>query len=83
MQGESTDKLFGNKNCKIKVAYLNGSKEKIAPPIELIQFVSEESKNDTPKLDKISISEVCFRVENIDKVYEELKSKGVEFISEP
>ena len=25
----------------------------------------------------------CFRVENIDKVYRDLKAKGVEFLSEP
>ncbi|WP_246579008.1 VOC family protein [Clostridium algidicarnis] len=28
-------------------------------------------------------SELCFYVENIDETYETLKSKGVEFLSEP
>ena len=39
MTGEETDKLFQRKNCKARVAYLNGSKSVEAPPIELIQFV--------------------------------------------
>ena len=39
MTGEETDNLFQRKNCKARVAYLNGSKAVEAPPIELIQFV--------------------------------------------
>ena len=83
MKGDETDRLFQIKNCVAKIAYLNGSKGSLAPPIELIQFVSEDCEIDTPALRKTSISEICFRVENIDKVYSDLKSKGVEFLSEP
>ena len=83
MKGEATDKLFNGKDIIAKVAYLNGSDEIIAPPIELIQFVNQDSEIDTPSLTKVSISEICFRVNDIDKVYKELKSKGVHFLSEP
>ena len=83
MEGKETDRLFQIKNCVAKIAYLNGSKGSLAPPIELIQFVSEYCKIDTPTLRKTSISEICFRVEDIDKVYRDLKAKGVEFLSEP
>ena len=83
MEGDETDRLFQIKNCIAKIAYLNGSKGSIAPPIELIQFVSEDCDINTPDLRRTSISEICFRVENIDKVYRELKAKGVEFLSEP
>ena len=83
IEGEQTDRLFQIKNCVAKIAYFNGSKGSLAPPIELIQFVSEDCEIDTPTLRKTSISEICFRVENIDKVYRELKAKGVEFLSEP
>ena len=83
MKGDETDRLFQIKNCIAKIAYLNGSKDSLAPPIELIQFVSEDCEIDTPTLRKTSISEICFRVDNIDKVYSDLKSKGVEFLSEP
>lgn len=83
MSGEATDRLFGGANCVAKVAYLNGSDHAMAPPIELIQFISEDGVKDTPDLRKTSISEICFRVNNIDAVYQDLKAKGVEFLSEP
>ena len=38
MEGEETDKMFRKKNCKARVAYLNGSKALEAPPVELIQL---------------------------------------------
>ncbi len=83
MQGEETDKLFCSTNCEVKIAYLNGSEELLAPPIELIQFQSEECQAEEPSLKRTSISEICFRVEDIEEVYANLKSKGVEFLSEP
>lgn len=39
MVGKETDKMFHKENCKARVAYLNGSKNVEAPPVELIQFV--------------------------------------------
>ena len=83
MEGDETDRLFQLKNSVAKIVYLNGSKGSLAPPIELIQFVSEDCEINTPNLRRTSISEICFRVDNIDKVYRDLKDKGVEFLSEP
>lgn len=81
MEGEATDKLFQMKNCVCKIAYLNGSHELNAPPIELLEFSNVEKSKSS--LSKTSISEICFNVHNIDEVYEKLKNKGVEFLSEP
>ncbi|MDO5725876.1 MAG: VOC family protein [Tissierellia bacterium] len=83
MEGEQTDKLFAKENVKARVAYLNGSDEVFAPPIELIQFVGEEPIEHKCDLNKCSISEICFRVENIDKFYKKLVDKNVECLSEP
>lgn len=83
MEGKETDKLFGMEDCKVKVAYLNGSKELFAPPIELLQFMSHETEIGSPDLRKTSISEVCFEVENIEETYSRLKDQGVKFISKP
>ena len=44
MVGEETDKMFQKKNCKVRVAYLNGSENIETPPVELIQFVDNEVK---------------------------------------
>lgn len=83
MEGKETDILFGRKNSKARVAYLNGSGEIIAPPVELIQFTDVDTENKERSLYRTSISEICFRVEDIDKVYKKLIEKGIECISEP
>lgn len=47
-------------SCKVRVAYLNGSTELMAPPVELIQFVGTDIQSKGNKLNQISISELCF-----------------------
>lgn len=83
MKGEGTDRLFNKTDCKVRVAYLNGSEELYAPPIELLEFISDDVKSIDSSFLKTSISEICFHVDDIDKTYERLKDKGVEFISKP
>ena len=83
MEGPETDALFCRKNCRARVAYLNGSDHVMAPPVELIQFVDEESREDPADLFKTSISEICFRVQNIDAVYAHLVAQGVDCLSAP
>lgn len=83
MRGDETDQLFGFKNADARIAYLNGSDEIIAPPLEIIQFLHHKSTPVTADLKRIGISEVCFAVQDIDKKYREMKEKGVNFLSRP
>ena len=83
MEGKETDVLFGKPNSKAKVAYLNGSDDVMAPPVELIQFTNQEISKDKADLFKTSISEICFAVQDLDKVYKHLIDNGVECISAP
>lgn len=83
MEGEATDTLFGMKDCKVKVAYLNGSELLHTPPVELLEFVSAPTYPLKNRLDQICIAELCFYVDYIDLVYEKLKAQGVEFLSTP
>ncbi|MEI0478973.1 VOC family protein [Brachyspira pulli] len=83
MEGKETDALFAMNNCKVKIAYLNGSNNIMSPPIELLEFVNNKTIKDKPQLNKISISEICFRVDNIEKVYKNLIDNNVEYLSEP
>ena len=48
MAGEETDKMFQKKNCKVRVAYLNGSKNIETPPVELIQFIDNTVNKTQP-----------------------------------
>lgn len=83
MDGETTDKLFRRKNCTARVAYLNGSSHMEAPPVELIQFTSEEAEEHASDLFTTSISEICFRTDDLWREYHRLCELGVEFLSEP
>ncbi len=83
MEGKETDLLFGRKGCKARVAYLNGSDHMMAPPVELIQFMGDEAEKMPSDLHRTSISEICFKVDNIDQVYRHLCGCGVECLSEP
>lgn len=83
MKGPETERLFQKKGCKARVAYLNGSQELAAPPVELIQFVGQEPERQAGDLFRTSISELCFATEDIDREYRRLKELGVEFVSEP
>ncbi|MDI9471026.1 MAG: VOC family protein [Bacillota bacterium] len=83
MDGENTDKLFNRKNCRARVAYLNGSKNIETPPVELIQFIGIETNRVQSDLFTTSISEVCFYTDDIDQVYENLVENNVECLSKP
>ena len=83
MQGEASDRLFDIKNCKVKVAYFNGSDKINSPPIELLEFGQNTNRDKNIELNRTSISEICFSVEDIDYVYSNLIDKGVVFLSEP
>ncbi len=83
MQGRETELLFQRTNCKARVAYLNGSDHVMAPPIELIQFIDDQAEKVSSDLHRTSISEICFRVSDIDKAYRQLIAHGVDCLSEP
>ena len=82
MEGPETDKLFNYEGAVAKVAYLKRGKLD-APPIELIELNRENTKKRDADLFSTSISEICFVSDDLMKDYEDLKAKGVDFISEP
>ena len=47
MVGEETDKMFQKKNCKARVAYLNGSENIETPPDVLINYEKYSKKIDS------------------------------------
>ena len=84
MRGKETDLLFGREGITANLAYLKGEGSLASPPIELIEFIPGESgKERKQDLFSPSISEVCFRTDDIEKEYLRLKEKGVEFLSSP
>lgn len=84
MQGIETERLTQIKGAKLRVVYFNSNKDLKAPPIELIEFIGNKENNKPyEKISNSGISEICFYVDDIDKIYQNLKEKGVEFLSSP
>ena len=83
MDGPETELLFNRPGTKARVAYLNGSSEKYAPPIELIQFIGMEPDHQVTDLFRTSVSEICFMTDDIEADYRALTEKGVRFLSAP
>lgn len=82
MEGDGTDRLFGRKGCRAEVAYLRRGRTD-SPPVELIQFTSDDVEMSQTDLFRTSISEICFATDDIQSDYERMKALGVEFLSEP
>ena len=53
------------------------------PPVELIQFVSDEVVRKPADLFTTSISELCFCTDDVDAVYQMLTEQGVDCLSTP
>lgn len=83
MDGKETEALFGRKDCKARVAYLNGSDKENMPPVELIQFVSPDAKKHSADLFTTSVSELCFYTDDIDEAYGRLREHHVKCLSGP
>lgn len=83
MEGPEADLLFARPHSKARVAYLNGSDAIMAPPVELIQFVDYKAAANEATLQQTSISEICFRVNDIEAVYKHLLANHVECLSAP
>lgn len=83
MDGPETEAMFQRKNCRARVAYLNGSEKIGMPPVELIQFVDVDIKKQSADLFTTSVSELCFYTEDIEAVYQNLQSHQVDCLSSP
>lgn len=83
MECKSTEILFGISSCNVHVAHLRSCDDCGSPDIELLEFREKDTLKDDIRINRVSISGISFYVENIQKTYEDLKAKGVEFISSP
>lgn len=77
MEGREADPLFGRENCRAQAACPDGGDHVMAPPVELIQFHGGGASESPGGLFRTPISEICFRVDDLDRAYEHLKAHGV------
>lgn len=77
--GEETSRGVGVKGANMKIAVLKAGDD----IIELIQYVTPRGKPYDRLPCDIGNMHIAFRVSDINKVYDELKKKGVNFNSPP
>ena len=83
--GEEADSLTQLTGTSLQIAYLRSKDDVKSPPLELLHFVEPRGEDGKPyaRLTNPGITEVAFWVKDIEKSYEELRTKGVAFYSRP
>ncbi|MEE8173850.1 MAG: VOC family protein [Dehalococcoidia bacterium] len=66
------------------LSFGEGSKTSPATLIDLLQWTKPPGKGKPyDAMNNVGIARICFAVDDIDKTYEDLKAKGVEFVAPP
>jgi glyoxylase I family protein len=82
--GEEADLLTQEKGTQLRAVYLRSVEEPKGAPIELLYFLSPVAEGKPyPGIKNPGITEVAFWVKDIEKVYTDLKTQGVQFYSRP
>ena len=84
MQSKEMAEAFGLPEADLKGVHLRMGDGETATRIDLLEFVSPAPEGTTyPALNYTGVARVCLKTHEIWKVYEDLKTKGIKFISEP
>ena len=82
LEGETISTMVGKADAILQVVRLT-SPEKSSILLDLQQYVEPPGSVSNAELGMVNHGHFCYGVSNLPAAYEELKSKGVEFISEP
>ena len=85
IQGDEASTVTQVPGTKLRAVYLRYEDDPKGPPIELLHFIEPKGDNGKPYpgLANPGITEVAFWVKDIEKTYQELQAKGVDFYSAP
>lgn len=73
---------LGLKANKLRGVFMRLGNDANAPVLDLVQFIDPPPQGQPyPTLNNIGICRIAFTVDDIDKTYEELKAKRVEFLA--
>jgi catechol 2,3-dioxygenase-like lactoylglutathione lyase family enzyme len=64
-------------------AYFMGFGRRFETVIDLVEWKTPRAEGDALKIYDIGMPRMALRVKQVDKLYEKLRAKGVEFVSEP
>lgn len=73
---------LGLKARKLRGVFMRLGDDENAPVLDLVQFIDPPPQGQPyPSLNNIGICRIAFTVDDIDKTYEELKAKKVDFVA--
>ena len=82
MEDPSVGEALGLKARKLRGVFMRLGNDANAPVLDLVQFIDPPTQgNPYPTLNNVGICRIAFTVDDIDKTYEELKAKRVEFVA--
>ena len=82
LEGETISKMAGKDDVVMQVVRLQAP-ETEGILLDLQEYVEPAGKVSDAQLGDVAHSHICFGVPDVRGTYEELKAKGVEFVSEP
>lgn len=82
LEGETISKMAGKPGVIMEVVRLEAP-ETPGVLLDLQQYVAPEGKVSGAQLGDVAHSHLCFGVPDVWTAYQDLKAKGVEFVSEP
>ncbi|MGA2596440.1 MAG: VOC family protein [Bryobacteraceae bacterium] len=84
MKSQEMADAFGLPVADLKGVHLRIGDSETAMRIDLLEFVDPPPQGQTyPALNNTGVARVCLKTHGIWKVYEDLKAKGIKFLSEP
>ena len=84
MQSREMAEAFGLKEADLRGVHLRLGDNEQATRIDLLEFRDPQPQGRPyPALNNTGIARMCLKTTGIGNVYEDLKAKGIEFLSEP
>jgi glyoxylase I family protein len=84
MSSKEMAESFGMQTVALKGVHLRLGDDENATRIDLLEFTEPQTAGEPyPHLHHTGIARMCLKTTNIQQVYEDLKAKGVHFLSEP
>ena len=81
-EGANIGAAVGFEVRKVRGVFMRLGDDPKAPFLDLVQWIDPPPQGEPyPALSNVGICRVAFRVDDIDKTYEDLKAKNVEFIA--
>ncbi len=78
----SVGDALGLKARKLRGVFMRLGNDPSSPVLDLVQFIDPPPQgNPYPSLNNIGICRIAFTVDDIDKTYEDLKAKKVDFVA--